>query len=110
MEMWCAVCMVVMWCAVCMVVMCRVCSVHGGDVVCSVHGGDVVCSVHGGDVVCSVHGGDVVPGLMFADETVLVASDEDVLRNSLDSLVEWCVEWGGGGGEDQCIQVGHYAH
>ena len=49
------------------------------------HGGDVVCSVHGGDVVCSMHGGDVVPGLLFVDDTVLVASDEGILRNSLDS-------------------------
>ena len=47
-------------------------------------------TLHNG--MCGVQcGGDVIPGLLFADDTSLVASNEDGLRKSLDSLVEWCM-------------------
>ena len=42
-------------------------------------------------VLCS---DEVVPGLLFADDTCLVASDESGLKKSLDVLREWCKEWG----------------
>ena len=39
-------------------------------------------------------GGETIPGLLFADDTCLMGSDEPSLRKSLDILVEWCKEWG----------------
>ena len=47
------------------------------------------------DEKCGVQcGGDMIPGLLFADETSLVASDKEGLEKSLDVLVKWCEEWG----------------
>ena len=44
---------------------------------------------------CGVEcGGETIPGLLFADDTCLVASDALGLKKSLDVLVEWCNEWG----------------
>ena len=44
---------------------------------------------------CGVEcGGETVPGLLFADDTCLVASDACGIKKSLDVLVEWCREWG----------------
>ena len=44
---------------------------------------------------CGVEcGGKAIPGLLFADDTCLVASDALGLKKSLDVLVEWCNEWG----------------
>ena len=44
---------------------------------------------------CGVEcGGETIPGLLFADDTCLVASDVAGLRKSLDVLVEWGKEWG----------------
>ena len=37
-------------------------------------------------------GGETVPGLLFADDTCLVASDACGIKKSLDVLVEWCRE------------------
>ena len=34
------------------------------------------------------------PGLLFADDTSLVASEKEGLEKSLDVLVKWCEEWG----------------
>ena len=52
----------------------------------------VVTRLHDGK--CGVQcGGDMVPGLLFADDTSLVASEEG-LEKSLDVLVKWCEEWG----------------
>ena len=43
---------------------------------------------------CGVEcGGETIPGLLFADDTSLVASDALGLKKSLDVLVEWCNEW-----------------
>ena len=39
-------------------------------------------------------GEEKVPGLLFADDTCLLAPDESGLKKSLDVLVEWCKEWG----------------
>ena len=39
-------------------------------------------------------GGEIVPGLLFADDTCLVASDERSLKRSLEVLSDWCREWG----------------
>ena len=36
----------------------------------------------------------MVPGLLFADDTSLVASDKEGLEKNLDVLVKWCEEWG----------------
>ena len=49
----------------------------------------------GGEVwgLCSTSD-EIVPGLLFADDTCLLASDESGLRKSLDVLIEWCKEWG----------------
>ena len=33
---------------------------------------------------------EVVLGLLFADDTCLVASDESGLKESLDVLIDWC--------------------
>ena len=53
----------------------------------------VVARMH--DEKCGVQcGGDMIPGLLFADETSLVASDKEGLEKSLDVLVKWCEEWG----------------
>ena len=53
----------------------------------------VVTRLHEGK--CGVQcGGDMVPGLLFADDTSLVASDREGLTKSLDVLVKWCEEWG----------------
>ena len=38
--------------------------------------------------------GAVIPGLLFADDTSLFASDGPGIKNSLDVLVRWCDEWG----------------
>ena len=66
----------------------------------------VVTRLHKGK--CGVQcGGDMVPGLLFADDTSLVASDREGLTKSLDVLVKWCEEWGG---EDQCGEVRHNAY
>ena len=47
------------------------------------------------DEKCGVQcGGDMIPGLLFADDTSLVASDKEGLEKSLDVLVKWCEEWG----------------
>ena len=44
---------------------------------------------------CGVEcGGAVIPGLLFADDTSLFASDGPGIKNSLDVLVRWCDEWG----------------
>ena len=44
---------------------------------------------------CGVQrGNEIVSGLLFADDTCLVASDVSGIRRSLDVLVEWCEEWG----------------
>ena len=44
---------------------------------------------------CGVEcGGDKIPGLLFADDTSLAASDANGLKKSLDVLVEWCRDWG----------------
>ena len=53
----------------------------------------VVARLHAGN--CGVQcGGDKLPGLLFADDTSLVAQDEGDLKKSLDILVHWCQEWG----------------
>ena len=53
----------------------------------------VVTRLHDGK--CGVQCGDeMVPGLLFADDTSLVASDKEGLKKSLDVLVKWCKEWG----------------
>ena len=38
--------------------------------------------------------GEVIPGLLFADDTTLLAPDESGIKRSLDVLVEWCRDWG----------------
>ena len=44
---------------------------------------------------CGVEcGGDTIPGLLFADDTPLLASDKEGLRKSLDVLVQWCEDRG----------------
>ena len=44
---------------------------------------------------CGVEcGGDILPGLLFADDTALFASDGPGIEKSLDVLVRWCNEWG----------------
>ena len=53
----------------------------------------VVTRLHDGK--CGVQcGGDMVPGLLFADDTPLDASDKEGLERSLEVLVKWCEEWG----------------
>ena len=53
----------------------------------------VVTKLHDGK--CGVQcGGDMVPGLLFADDTSLVATDKEGLEKSLDVLAKWCEEWG----------------
>ena len=47
-------------------------------------------------------GSDTIPGLLFADDTALLAHDEDSLRKSLNCLVEWCEEWGVGINVSKC--------
>ena len=47
-------------------------------------------------------GSDSIPGLLFADDTALLAHDEDSLRKSLNCLVEWCKEWGVGINVSKC--------
>ena len=55
----------------------------------------VVTRLHEGK--CGVPcGSDMVPGLLFADDTSLIAPDREGLKRSLDVLVKWCEEWGGG--------------
>ena len=49
---------------------------------------------------------EVAPsGLLFADNTALLAHDEDNLRKSLNCLVEWCEEWGVGINLSKCSIV-----
>ena len=44
---------------------------------------------------CGVEcGSNIIPGLLFADDTSLLASDEVGLRKNLDTLVQWCKDWG----------------
>ena len=44
---------------------------------------------------CGVEcGGDTIPGLLFADDTTLLASDREGLKKSLDVLVQWCEDLG----------------
>ena len=44
---------------------------------------------------CGVEcGGKTIPGLLFAHDNGLMASDVAGLRKSLDVLVEWCMERG----------------
>ena len=46
---------------------------------------------------CDVECGDeIVPGLLFEDDTCLVASDVTGIKRRLDVLVEWCEEWAQG--------------
>ena len=47
-------------------------------------------------------GSDTIPGLLFADDTALLAHDEDSLRKSLNCLAEWCEEWGVGINVSKC--------
>ena len=47
-------------------------------------------------------GSDTIPRLPFADDTALVAHDENSLRTSLNCLVEWCEEWGVGINVSKC--------
>ena len=43
---------------------------------------------------CGIEYGDeIFPGLLFADDTCLVASDAPDLMKNMDVLVEWCREW-----------------
>ena len=54
----------------------------------------MVTKLHEGK--CGVQcGGDLIPGLLFADDTALVASDKEGLEKSLDVLVKWCDKCGG---------------
>ena len=39
------------------------------------------------------YGNEIFPGLLFADDTCLVASDAPDLMKNMDVLVEWCREW-----------------
>ena len=44
---------------------------------------------------CGVQcGNDIIPGLLFADDTALLAPDEEGLIRSLNCMVQWCAEWG----------------
>ena len=44
---------------------------------------------------CGVQcGNGIIPGLLFADDTALLAPDEEGLIRSLNCMVQWCVEWG----------------
>ena len=52
-------------------------------------------------------GSDMVPGLLFADDTSLIASDREGLKRSLDVLVKWCEEWGV---KTKCGKVQHNAY
>ena len=53
----------------------------------------VVTRLHEGK--CGVPcGSDMVLGLLFADDTSLIASDREGLKRSLDVLIKWCEEWG----------------
>ena len=38
--------------------------------------------------------GEIQTGLLFADDTALLAPDESGIKKSLDVLVEWCINWG----------------
>ena len=59
----------------------------------SLYSNGVVTRLHDGK--CGVQcGGDMVPGLLFADNTSLVAYNKEGLKKSLDVLVKWCEEWG----------------
>ena len=39
-------------------------------------------------------GNDIIPGLPFANDTALLAPDEEGLIRSLNCMVQWCAEWG----------------
>ena len=53
----------------------------------------VVKRLHKGK--CGVQcGGEMVPGLLFTDDTSLVAPDKEGSKKSLDVLVKWCEEGG----------------
>ena len=39
-------------------------------------------------------GNDIIPGLLFADDTAMLAPDEEGLTRSLNCMVQWCAEWG----------------
>ena len=44
---------------------------------------------------CGVQfGSETFPGLLFADDTALVAPNTDGLTKSLNILVKWCEQWG----------------
>ena len=38
--------------------------------------------------------GESIPGLLFADDTTLLAPDASGIKKSLAMLVQWCKEWG----------------
>ena len=50
----------------------------------------------------------MVPGLLFANDTPLVASDKEGLEKSFDVVVKWCEE--GGGGKNHNVEVRHNAY
>ena len=39
-------------------------------------------------------GNGIIPGLLFADDTAMLAPDEEGLTRSLNCMVQWCAEWG----------------
>ena len=52
-------------------------------------------------------GNDIIPGLLFADDTALLAPDEEGLTRSLNCMVQWRAEWVRS--EDQCGQMWNHA-
>ena len=38
-------------------------------------------------------GGKLISALLYADDTVIFAENEELMRRGLDVLAEWCTEW-----------------
>ena len=52
--------------------------------------------------------GEIISGLLFADNTALLVSDESGIKKSLEVLAQSCKDCMGG--EDECKQVRNHAY
>ena len=50
--------------------------------------------------------GQLISALLYADDAVIFAEDEELIRRGLDILAEWCEEWSGKVNVDNCFCYG----
>ena len=68
---------------------------------CSCISNSLVEKVRSGDVGVRCRG-KLIPGLLYADDMILLAENEEMLKDGLNVLEEWCRQWGVKGNVPKC--------